>query len=356
VKFKKEMTAVRTLFLITLLSLSQAAFAQFKADAGQDKYVCPDIAIVIGGSPSAFGGYPPYKYSWQPSTALSSATDPNPLASPSSNITYTLTVTDDSGQVRSDIIQVFLNPISYVTAGRDTSICENSNSYIGSFSNPPGITYSWSPGATLNDSTIATPTAYPGMISRTYTVTATTTGCNPKTDQVNVYVIPTPPISAGPDVTIKEGEVAILTASGAYYYSWGFGNTLNYIYSESCDAEPKETTTYYLGGTDETNKCPAYDEVTVFVEPSDEVVIYNTFTPNGDGNNDNWYIGNLYKYPDNILEVYNRYGKLVYRTSEYTNNWDGKVSGEELPAGTYFYDLNLGKDGKKHHGTITIIR
>jgi gliding motility-associated-like protein len=57
------------------------------------------------------------------------------------------------------------------------------------------------------------------------------------------------------------------------------------------------------------------------------------------------------------VEVYNRYGKLVYKTNGYANTFDGRVSGEELPAGTYFYDLNLGAAGTtKHHGTLTILR
>lgn len=346
----------KSVFLIILCFLSQNLFAQFTADAGNDKTVCPGLGITIGGSPTANGGLPPYTYSWQPTSGLTGANTENPTANPSSSISYTVTVTDDTGAVRTDVMTVYLNSISTVTAGRDTSICENSNALIGSFSNPSGIIYSWSPGSTLNDSTIAAPTSYPVSTSVTYTLTATTAGCPPKTDNVRVNVIPTPPINAGPDVTIQEGEVAILTASGGYFYAWGNGPTLNYIYSESCDAEPIITTTYYLYGTDESNTCPGYDEVTVFVEPNDEVVIYNTFTPNGDGNNDFWYIGNIYKYPDNILEVYSRYGKLVYRTTAYANNWDGRVSGTEIPAGTYFYNLDLGNGSPKHHGTITIIK
>jgi gliding motility-associated-like protein len=352
------MTISRTIIFLILFTISGSVFSQFNVDAGPDKTVCPGLSIAIGGSPTAFGGLPPYTYSWSPATGLSSTTVENPLSSPSSNTVYTVTVTDDTGAVKSAAMTVFINGISMINAGRDTSICENSNALIGSFTGLAGVTYSWSPGNTLNDSTLSAPMAYPGITSVTYTLTATIDGCPSKFDEVRVNVIPTPPIYAGEDVTINEGEVAILTASGGHYYAWGNGPTLfeEYIYKISCDAEPKVTTTYYLYGTDETNTCPGYDDVTVFVIPSDEVVIYNTFTPNGDGNNDTWYIGNIYKYPDNKLEVYNRYGKLVYKTSEYLNNWEGKVSGEEIPSGTYFYDLDLGNGKGKYHGTITIIK
>lgn len=348
----------RSFILLFVLCSALRSFGQFIVSAGNDKTVCPGLGIVVGGSPTAAGGLPPYTYSWQPGTGLSATNTPNPTSTPSSDITYTITVTDDTGAVKTDVVNVFIHNIKLITAGRDTSICVNSNASIGSTANNyPGITYSWSPGSTLSDSTSGAPVASPGLTTITYTITATTAGCAPKTDQVTVTVIPTPLINAGPDTTIFEGAVAILHGSGGFSYAWGNTPDIMYEYSASCDVEPVVTTTYYLYGTDETKKCPGYDQVTVFVEKSDELVIYNTFTPNGDGNNDFWYIGNIQKYPENRLEVYNRYGKMVFKANGYLNNWDGRVSGDELPAGTYFYDLELGVPGtKKYHGTITIIK
>jgi gliding motility-associated-like protein len=343
------------IFLITGIFQS---FGQLTVSAGDDKSVCPGTGVIIGGSPTASGGLPPYTYSWQPTTALNASNVANPVCSLSTYINYTVTVTDDTGAVSSDVVFVWMEDVGYMSAGRDTSICVNSSASIGSGGNGfSAVTYSWSPGLTLSDSTSGTPIAYPGTTTITYTLTATGNSCPPKTDQVTVTVIPTPLIYAGPDTIIFEGAVAILHGSGGAAYAWGNTPDITYIYSASCDVEPTVTTTYYLFGTEETGKCPGYDQVTVFVEPSDDVVIYNTFTPNGDGNNDSWYIGNIHKYPDNRLEVYNRYGKLVFKSNGYTNNWDGRVSGDELPSGTYFYDLDLGVPGKaKHHGTITIIK
>lgn len=344
-----------TFLFVFITALS--GFAQFSAHAGPDVTICPGVGTAIGGSPSAQGGIPPYKYSWQPTSGLSSASIANPVATPSINTTYTLSITDDTGAVQTDIITVFINDIVHINAGRDTSICELSSASIGSAANNyPGITYSWSPAGTLNDSTSGAPVASPGLTSVTYTLTASTMGCADRTDRVTVTVIPTPPINAGPDTTIFEGAVAILHATGGAAYAWGNTPEIMYQYSPSCDVEPVVTTTYYLYGTDPSGKCPGYDDVTVTVVPSDELVIYNTITPNGDGNNDTWYIGNIQKYPDNKLEIYNRYGKLVYKTTGYLNTWDGRVSGEEMPSGTYFYDLDPGNGAAKHHGTLTIVR
>jgi gliding motility-associated-like protein len=350
---------LRSLFscLIVILFTTNCCFSQFTVNAGTDQNLCPGQSASLGGVPTATGGKAPYTYNWAPSASLNSATVANPTASLSYSMSYTLTVTDDTGAVKTDIVNVYMSWLIGVSAGNGATLCEYQTVEIGSQANNiSGITYSWSPGSTLNDSTAFAPIASPGISSTTYTMTATTAGCPPKVQTVTINVIRTPLINAGPDTTIKEGEIAILNASGGFRYAWGNTPDIKYEYSQSCDVEPKVTTTYYLYGTDETGQCPGYDQVTVFVEPSKDIVIYNTFTPNGDGNNDTWYIGNIQKYPDNSLEVFNRYGKLVYKTNSYLNSWDGRVGGEQLPSGTYFYDLDLGNGDGKFHGTITIIK
>lgn len=62
-------------------------------------------------------------------------------------------------------------------------------------------------------------------------------------------------------------------------------------------------------------------------------VISNVMTPNGDNKNDNFLIRNLHQHPNTKLMVYNRWGKKVYETEDYQNDWDG----EKLKGGTYYY-------------------
>lgn len=344
--------------LFLLIGLCQfTAKAQFVANGGPDKTICPGVGVPIGGAPAASGGQAPYTYSWSPSTGLSSTSLPNPTATPSTDITYTLTVTDDTNAVATDVVSVVISSILYAGAGPDTSICENSFAQLGNFWNPTGggITYSWAPGSTLSDSGAARPTSTPtGTTS--YTVTATIAGCPPKIDVVTVTVIPTPAIDAGSDTTIRQGERVTLQGSGAWSYFWSPTATLTYPSTAYPDAEPLVTTVYYLSGADASGKCWAYDSVTVFVEPNDELFFYNTFTPNGDGNNDTWYIGNINKYPENKLEIYNRNGRLLYKSNGYQNDWNGEAFGLELPAATYFYVMDPGNGMGVRNGTVTIIR
>jgi len=346
-------------FFLVLFSLFivNTVSAQLTVNAGADQTICPGSSATIGGTPSASGGLAPYIFSWSPSTGLNLTNVPNPTASPTATTTYTLTVTDDTGAVKKAVVIVAMSSIYYINAGTDTSICVNASAVIGGVNNVTwaGINYSWSPGASLNDSTLNRPTASPTQTT-TYTLTATIAGCPPKIIFVTVTVIPTPVISAGIDTTINEGETATLHASGAFNYIWTPQNTLAYYNTANPNAQPIITTTYYVYGTDQSNKCPSYSQVTVFVIPDNAVVFYNTFTPNSDGNNDSWYIGNIYKYPNNKLEVYNRYGKLVFKANGYLNTWDGTAFGAELPSATYFYIMDLGDGSKPYHGTVTIVR
>ena len=71
---------------------------------------------------------------------------------------------------------------------------------------------------------------------------------------------------------------------------------------------------------------------------ANEVRTYNIITPNNDGKNDALVIDNLNLYTGHTFTVYNRWGREVYRTTNYQNNWGGDAN---TPAGSYFYLLKL---------------
>lgn len=88
----------------------------------------------------------------------------------------------------------------------------------------------------------------------------------------------------------------------------------------------------------------------------DTLIVYNAISPNGDGYNDTFLIEGIKDYPDNEVEIYNRWGVKVYDAKGYnesdnmfTGYSDGRATikkGEKLPTGTYFYILRYTKDGK----------
>ena len=111
-----------------------------------------------------------------------------------------------------------------------------------------------------------------------------------------------------------------------------------------------------------TNNCgQVADEVSITVETCGETEpmlrIANTITPNGDGDNDTFYIENITRYPDNHLTIFNRWGRVIYETNGYKNQWSGTHNGKEVPLGTYYYVLNLNDEGKQiFKGSVSVLR
>ncbi|MFM7328835.1 MAG: gliding motility-associated C-terminal domain-containing protein, partial [Bacteroidota bacterium] len=78
------------------------------------------------------------------------------------------------------------------------------------------------------------------------------------------------------------------------------------------------------------------------------------------GKNDKWIIRGIKCFPSASITIFNRWGNLIYKAAPYNNDWDGRSdnsltvsSGEQVPAGTYFYILDLGK-GKRLTGSLYV--
>ena len=77
-------------------------------------------------------------------------------------------------------------------------------------------------------------------------------------------------------------------------------------------------------------------------------------TPNDDGKNDYWYIGNVSDIQGSSVAIFNRWGTKMFETSNYDNDWDGTYNGAELPDGTYYYVIE--HNGEILQGPITLLR
>ncbi|MCK4922655.1 MAG: T9SS type B sorting domain-containing protein, partial [Bacteroidales bacterium] len=85
--------------------------------------------------------------------------------------------------------------------------------------------------------------------------------------------------------------------------------------------------------------------------------IPTVFTPNGDHANDVWQIEYIEIYPEAIIEIYNRWGTLIYVSEKgYTNPWDGTYNGREMPIDSYHFVLIPAPGKKPVTGNVTIIR
>jgi len=151
-------------------------------------------------------------------------------------------------------------------------------------------------------------------------------------------------------------EVANLTSMliggyGPFYYKWNTDIDTTAISNlPNLDVSPLQPTTYILTVIDTCGNASVSNSVTVNIECPIE--IYNVFTPNGDGINDKFVIKNLEYFPGSTLTVYNRWGRKVYESTDYKNDWDGGNCSD----GVYYFILNQAKFNKPFNGIVTIIR
>ena len=100
---------------------------------------------------------------------------------------------------------------------------------------------------------------------------------------------------------------------------------------------------------------PTYRQTQTFYNSNFlELSIPNVFTPNGDGINDYWRAELVNPDCFGDVQVYNRWGEVVYEANVRGEGWDGRVGGEDAPEGVYVYILKIGKIEKV--GTITLVR
>ena len=81
--------------------------------------------------------------------------------------------------------------------------------------------------------------------------------------------------------------------------------------------------------------------------------VYNGFSPNNDGSNETLVIEGLENFPNNKIEIYNRWGNKVYFSKNYQNDWAGTWGNKKLPDGTYYYLIDDG-EGNHYTGYIQI--
>ena len=88
-------------------------------------------------------------------------------------------------------------------------------------------------------------------------------------------------------------------------------------------------------------------------------LIPNMITPNNDGKNDIWRLDFIdVFFPEAEIEIYSRWGELLYRSVGYSNAWDGSYKGNPLPVGAYFYTIKLNdvNNTQTYKGTVTILK
>jgi gliding motility-associated-like protein len=317
------------------------------ADAGADMSMCPGIPVTFNAS----GGV---DYAWSPATGLSSTTVNNPVANPSATTTYTVTVTDASGCVDDDDITLTVFPPAVAEAGPPHSMCPGDTYQM---QGSGGVSYLWNPPTHLSDPTSASPITTAGT-SMNYTLTVTDANGCVDDDVFVLTLFPAVLADAGMDQQILVGTSTLMSASGGGYYLWSPPDGLSDPTDPNAAAAPDSTTLYYLLVTSVAG-CTGTDSVLIEVIQATLVDIPTAFTPNGDGVNDIFSIHLVNQMTVNRFTVYNRWGQIVFETTDPLKGWDGTYNGVPQPIGGYVYILRgTGERGEPiiGQGSVTLIR
>jgi gliding motility-associated-like protein len=142
-------------------------------------------------------------------------------------------------------------------------------------------------------------------------------------------------------IVIYLGQSAQLEVQGAdpapATVQWSNEPLLDDENSLTPTAFPEATTTFQVSG--EVGGCDVTDFITVTIAPP--IVIFNAFSPNGDGTNDTWTLKGIERFPNCQVEVFDRWGQSIYKNVSYAKPWDGTHDGKYLPTGAYFYVIEL---------------
>ncbi|HET7003115.1 MAG TPA: gliding motility-associated C-terminal domain-containing protein [Puia sp.] len=228
------------------------------------------------------------------------------------------------------------------------SYCQNDTSTTLPQISKEGIHGTWSPSS-INTTDV-------GRAAYTFTPVAGSCGI---ALQISITVNPLPGLIMGPDTTIAPGTSTTLNPSvtgNIVTYQWNPSTGLNDPTSKNPVASPSVTTVYTLNITDDKG-CEASGTVKVTVSGTNSnIKVPNAFSPNGDGINDTWVIPDLSGFPGATVDVYNRYGQLVFHSENNNKNWDGTYNGKPLPMATYYYIIDPKNNEKKISGTVTIFK
>jgi len=321
----------------------------------------PDTIICVGdaASLSASGGA---SYAWTPTAGLSCATCQTTTASPSVATSYVVLGTDNNGCVNKDTVKVLLQTHTTSVASDGGEICKDSS--IQLFASG-ATSYHWIPSDGLDHDDIANPIASPDVTTN-YIVIAVEGSCEPDTNKVRVVVHPLPTVNAGSDEIIVAGNNVNLNAVGTLIvsYEWSPSQSLSCADCAGPIASPTATTTYVVKVTSSYG-CIARDAVTVNVLcDQSQVFIPNTFSPNGDGENDVFYPRGIGLRTVESFRVYDRWGEIVYERKNFplndkANGWNGTYKGKTLGPDVYVYVLEGICDGGEKmvwKGDINLLR
>lgn len=318
-------------------------------DLGLDFTLCPgENKVLTAGNHEG--------YLWSDNSTLPSLTVNAGTPAVVTSSKYSVIVNNQFGCTATDSVTATVYPVVKANVVADKpGVC---NGDPVNLTASGGLIYVWTDptGNSLSSlntaSTIASPTS-----TTTYTVAVSDGVCPDNRDvkTIEIKVFEPNNVSAGQDTCVVIGRTLRLNATGGTSYQW---DNVGLIEGSSTVANPEVkpiVETIFSVTITDVNGCKFTDEVVVCVK-EDNFKPVSIITPNGDGENDELYFGNLNDFPNNTLRIFNRWGNLIFEADGYQIKgqlFDGTRNGERLPADTYYYVLTF--DNQVIKSSLTIL-
>lgn len=332
-------------------------------------YPLPELSIT-GDSIACFGSSDTLtvtgarNYSWAPSKYLSCTDCASPVIRPDSAIQYYVKGTNGKGCVSFDSVSVSVKYPFRLQFSKPDTLCVGRS--VKLFAKGTEV-YTWSPAKGLDNPSSDSPIASPDSSTTYQVIGSDSKGCFKDTAYVPVKVYPVPVVNAGSDQTINVGRETVITptlSGDVTQIEWT--PSIGIVSQEypSITVKPTQSIEYTLRAKNEGG-CMAEDKVSVYVLCNNSnIFVPNTFSPNGDGNNDIFYPRGSGVFNIQNLKIFNRWGEVVFYKSNFKANdaaagWDGTFKGQPLPADVFVYMLQVVCDNNStltFKGNITLLR
>ncbi len=305
----------------------------------------PSSASICTGSSTTLTASGANLYIWTPSNGLNTTLGSTVVASPTTSTTYTVIGTT-SGCIDSNTVIVTVNNnLTLSVSASPNPICAGETSTIVATSNVPSTTYFWNTSQSSSSLNVSP------QSTTNYYVTGTANNCQDSAS-ITIDVIPNQTVNLGQDNYLCDGEsinIGAINLIGSYL--WNTGSTMSSI-------TVTEPGIYWLSVGN--NGCMASDTI-VFL-PCTEIWVPNAFTPNGDIKND--YFKPIVKGIEVLtMYVFDRWGELIFESTDFKTGWDGNYQGKEAPQGVYYWVMKYEENRtqntiikKEISGSITLYR
>ncbi len=289
-------------------------------------------------------------YSWSPNISISTQTGPSVTVSPISDLYYYCDFSNACGTER-DSIFIDIKSLN-VIAEKDTILCLGNSGYLSASG---ALTYYWQPNSTLNVPDSSHVTVTPTTPSYYYVYGYDAFGCV-DIDSVYVDLYPVADINiSGPTYANIGDEITLSAASTTIgNYIWSPADYLSCTNCAMTIAEPNQDFTYTVSYID-ANGCGDSASIIILYP-----VFYapNTFTPDGDAFNNSFFIKGEH-LRDFHLEIYDRWGEIIFESYDISIGWDGTYKGKLCQDGTYVWKITaklVDNQNESFIGHVNLIR